>query len=59
MQIRELEPKERFDARVVYSVAFHDRIDDTEEERADSARDTSESWGAFDDDGTGEFADAL
>lgn len=52
MQIRQLTAGERFDARRVSLIAFHERVNDLEAEREACERNQDEDWGAFDDDGT-------
>ena len=48
MEIRPLRPEDRFAARMNATIAFHGRMSDPEEERADSLSDDTEAWGAFD-----------
>ena len=52
MDIRLLQGKERFDARLIATVAFHMRMEDPEKARQESEQETDLHWGAFDDDGT-------
>ena len=52
MQARRLLPGERFDARRNAMIAFHGRMSDPEEERRDSLRDDTETWGTFREDVT-------
>ena len=51
MELRPLGPEDRFAARMNAMFAFHGRMDDLEEERAESLSDDAEAWGAFGDDG--------
>ena len=51
MQARRLEAGERFEARRNAMIAFHGRMSDPEEERRDSLRDDTETWGTFREDG--------
>ncbi|MBO4416034.1 MAG: GNAT family N-acetyltransferase [Lachnospiraceae bacterium] len=52
MDIRRLEGKEKFDAYLTAVYCFHMRVEDVEAEREKCEKDTTEDWGAFDDDGT-------
>ena len=52
MEIRLLQGDERFDARMIATVAFHGRMEDPEKSRQEAGRETDQHWGAFDDDGT-------
>ena len=52
MEIRQLKKEERFDARVIATVAFHGRMEDPEKERRESEQETLQHWGAFQEDGT-------
>lgn len=52
MDIRLLQGKERFDARVISTVAFHMRMEDPEKARKESEEESEQDWGAFDEDGT-------
>ena len=51
MDVRRLTAKERFEARLISTVAFHGRMEDPEKSRAESEKDTVEDWGAFAEDG--------
>ena len=51
MMIRKLEQHEKFDARLVMTLAFHQRMEDPEKEKRESETDPVENWGAFDEDG--------
>ena len=51
MFIRPLTPEDRFPARMNALIAFHGRMSDPEEERADSLLEKTEAWGAFDESG--------
>ncbi len=51
MQVRKLTKKERFEGRLLFSVAFHDRIEDVDKAKKESKKETEEDWGAFTDDG--------
>ena len=52
MEIRLLQGVERFDARIIATVAFHGRMEDPEKSKQEADRETVQHWGAFDDDGT-------
>ena len=52
MEIRQLQGDERFQARLIAAVAFHQRMEDPEKERLESERETDRHWGAFLEDGT-------
>ena len=52
MEIRLLQGAERFDARLIATVAFHGRMEDPEKSKQEAGRETDQHWGAFDDDGT-------
>ena len=51
MTARRLKPEERFEARRNAMIAFHGRMSDPEEERAESLGETTEAWGTFREDG--------
>ena len=51
MKIKRLEGKERFDAYLTAVYCFHMRVEDTEAERERVEADTTEDWGAFDENG--------
>ena len=52
MEIRLINGKERFDARLIATVAFHMQMEDPEKARQESEKETDQHWGAFHDDGT-------
>ena len=52
MEIRLLKGEERFQARLIATVAFHGRMEDPEKEKTESEQETYQHWGAFDEDGT-------
>ena len=52
MEIRLLKDHERFDARVIATVAFHGRMEDPEKSRQESEQEDLQHWGAFHEDGT-------
>ena len=52
MEIRLLKDKERFEARMIATVAFHGRMEDPEKAKQESEQETDQHWGAFHDDGT-------
>ncbi len=52
VDVRLLRAAERFEAKLISTVAFHSRLEDMEKARADSEKETVEDWGAFADDGT-------
>ena len=52
MEIRLLQGKEKFEARMIATVCFHGRMEDPEKSRQESEQETDQHWGAFDDDGT-------
>ena len=51
MEVRKLTQQEKFDARLIAALAFHQRMEDPEKERRESEADPAEDWGAFDQDG--------
>lgn len=51
MDVRKLTAKERFEANLISTVAFHMRMEDPEKEREKSEKETVEDWGAFAEDG--------
>lgn len=52
MKIRLLEGEERYQARLIATVAFHSRLEDPEKARLQSIEETHQHWGAFEEDGT-------
>ena len=52
MEIRLLKDKERFEARMIATVAFHGRMEDPEKAKQESEQETDQHWGAFHEDGT-------
>ena len=52
MEIRLLSGEERFQARLIATVAFHMRMEDPEKAREESVQETCQHWGAFHEDGT-------
>ena len=52
MEIRLLSGEERFQARLIATVAFHQRMEDPEKAKQESEKETSQHWGAFHEDGT-------
>ena len=52
MDIRLLTGNERFQARLIATVAFHMRMEDPEKARLESESETKQHWGAFDDENT-------
>ena len=52
MEIRLLQGEERFQARLIATVAFHMRMEDPEKARAESEKENLQHWGAFGEDGT-------
>ena len=52
MQIRRLKNEEKYDARLIAAVCFHQRIDDPDQARAECEKENDPHWGAFDDHGT-------
>ena len=52
MKVRKIDGRERFDAYLISTYCFHNRIDDVEREREHIEGETIEDWGAFTDDGT-------
>jgi len=52
VEIRLLKDKERFEARMIATVAFHGRMEDPEKAKQESEQETDQHWGAFHDDGT-------
>lgn len=52
MEIRLLKDKERFEASLIATVAFHDRMEDPEKTKQESEKETDQHWGAFHEDGT-------
>ena len=51
MEVRKLTAKERFEANIISTVAFHMRMEDPEKTREESEKETVEDWGAFSEDG--------
>lgn len=51
MEVRKLTAKERFEANIISTVAFHMRMEDPEKVREESEKETVEDWGAFSEDG--------
>ena len=51
MEVRKLTAEERFEADLIFTVAFHQRMEDPEKSRAESEKKTVEDWGAFSEDG--------
>ena len=49
MEIRRLTQQEKFDARLIATLAFHGRMEDPEKSRKESEEDPVEDWGAFED----------
>ena len=52
MEVRLLNGEERFQARLIATVAFHMRMEDPEKAREESVQETHQHWGAFHEDGT-------
>lgn len=52
MEVRLLNGEERFQARLIATVAFHMRMEDPEKAREESIQETHQHWGAFHEDGT-------
>ena len=52
MEVRQLTARERFEANLISTVAFHMRMEDPEKNREDSLKETVEDWGAFAGDGS-------
>ena len=52
MEIRLLNGEERFQARLIATVAFHMRMEDPEKARQESVQETHQHWGAFHEHGT-------
>ena len=52
LNIRLLTGDERFQARLISTVAFHMRMEDPDKAREESAQETIQDWGAFHEDGT-------
>lgn len=52
MEIRLLKDEERFQARMISAMAFHQRVEDLEKERLACEKETEQHWGAFHEDGT-------
>ncbi len=52
MEIRTLNQQEKMDARLISTLAFHQRMEDPEKERRECDTDPTEDWGAFDEHGT-------
>ncbi len=52
MEIRLLQGEERFQARLIAAVAFHQRLEDPDKARQESEKESDQHWGAFHDDGT-------
>jgi len=51
MEVRKLTAKERFEADLISTVAFHMRMEDPEKSWEKSEKETTEDWGAFSGDG--------
>lgn len=51
MEVRKLLQNEKFDARLISTLAFHQRMEDPEKQKRESEADPVEDWGAFDGDG--------
>ncbi len=51
IEVRKLTAKERFEATLISTVAFHMRMEDPEKSREKSEKETMEDWGAFGEDG--------
>ena len=51
MEVRKLTQDEKFDARLISTLAFHFRMEDPEKQKQESMTDPVEDWGAFDDGG--------
>ena len=51
MDVHQLTAKERFEANLISTVAFHMRMEDPEKSREQSEKETVEDWGAFSEDG--------
>ena len=51
MEVHKLSAGERFEAKLISTVAFHGRMEDPEKSREESLKETDEDWGAFADDG--------
>ena len=52
MEVRLLNGEERFQARLIATVAFHMRMEDPEKSRQESVLENHQHWGAFREDGT-------
>ena len=52
MEVRLLNGEERFQARMIATVAFHMRMEDPEKMKQESEQETHQHWGAFREDGT-------
>lgn len=52
MEVRLLNGEERFQARLIATVAFHMRMEDPEKAKQESEQETYQHWGAFREDGT-------
>ena len=52
MEVRLLQGKEKFEARLIATVCFHGRMEDPEKARQESEQETDQHWGAFHGDGT-------
>ena len=52
METRKLQGSERFDAYLISTYCFHERVEDVESKRAEVEKETDEDWGAFAEDGT-------
>ena len=52
MDVRLLNGEERFQARLIATVAFHMRMEDPEKAKQESVQETHQHWGAFREDGT-------
>ena len=50
--IRLLSGEERYQARLIATVCFHQRMEDPEKARQESEKETDQQWGAFHEDGT-------
>lgn len=51
MEIRLLSGEERFQARLIATVCFHQRMEDPEKAKQESEKETDQQWGAFHEDG--------
>ena len=52
MEVRLLQGEERFQARLIATVAFHMRMEDPQKAKEESEQESSQHWGAFDERGT-------